>query len=74
MPLKKGETYHFEINCPERKFLALINGRNFIQMQMSENGNFTLDFEIPSNTKTLNIAASNSERASYQAIARYICE
>lgn len=74
MPLKKGETYHFEINCPERKFIALINGRNFIQMQMSENGNFTLDFEIPSNTKTLNIAASNSERASYQAIANYICE
>lgn len=34
MPLKKGETYHFEINCPERKFLALIDRRNF-----------TLDFE-----------------------------
>lgn len=74
MPLKKGETYHFEINCPERKFLALINGRNFIQMQKSENGNFTLDFEIPSNAKTLSVAASNSERANYQTIASYVCE
>lgn len=29
MPLKKGETYHFEINCPARKFLALIIWKKF---------------------------------------------
>lgn len=43
-------------------------------MQKSKNGNFILDFEIPSTAKTLNLAASNSERASYQTIASYICE
>lgn len=74
MPLKKGETYHFEIKCPEKKFAAIINGRNFVQMQKSENGNFALDFEIPANAKTLNIGASNSERGSYQTIATYSCK
>lgn len=74
MPLKKGETYHFEIKCPEKKFAAIINGRNFVQMQKSENGNFALDFEIPANAKTLNVGASNSERGSYQTIATYSCK
>lgn len=74
MPLKKGETYHFEIKCPDKKFVAIINGRNFVQMQKSENGNFSLDFEIPANTKTLNVGAANSERGSYQTIATYSCK
>lgn len=73
-PLKKGETYHFEISCPSKKFVAIINGRNFVQMQKSENGNFVLDFEIPSNVSSLNIASSNVERGSYQTIAPYLCK
>lgn len=73
MPLKKGKIYHFEVNC-QRKFVVIIVGKDFVQMKKSENGNFVLDYEIPSNAKELNIGAANSLRGSYQTIAVYDCK
>lgn len=73
-PLKKGETYHFEINCPSKNFVAIIGNGKITQMQKNENGNFLVDFEIPKNVSSINIGASNSERGSYQTIATYKVE
>lgn len=42
MPLKRGQSYHFEVSCPEKNFVAIINGKTFTQMNKNEKGNFEL--------------------------------
>lgn len=74
MPLECGKTYHFELSCPEKKFVAIICGNNFTQMNKNESGNFELDFTIPSGITKVNVGASSSERGSYQTIATYTCK
>lgn len=73
MPLKKGETYHFEINCPSKNFAAIICGKNFTQMEKSDNGTFSLEFTVPSNTSQINIGVSSAKTGSYQTVTTYIC-
>lgn len=74
MPLKKGETYHFEINCPSKNFAAVICGKNFSQMQKNDDGTFSLDFTVPTNISQLNIGVSSAKTGSYQTVATYICK
>lgn len=74
MPLKKGETYHFEINCPDKNFAAVICGKNFSQMQKSDDGTFSLDFTVPINVSQLNIGVSSAKTGSYQTVATYTCK
>ena len=74
MPLKKGETYHFEINCPDKNFAAVICGRKFSQMQKNDGGIFSLDFTVPTNISQLNIGVSSAKTGSYQTVATYICK
>ncbi len=74
MPLKKGQTYHFEINCPNKNFVAVICGGKFAQMQKSANGTFSLDFTVPGNASQINIGASSAKTGSYQTVATYTCK
>ncbi len=74
MPLKRGQSYHFELSCPDKKFVAIINGKSFTQMKKNGNGNFEADFEIPSGASKINIGAASSERGSYQIVAAFICK
>lgn len=74
MPLKRGQSYHFEVSCPEKNFVAIINGKTFTQMNKNEKGNFELDFVIPSNCSKINIGAASSERGNYQTAAAFICK
>ena len=74
MALKKGETYHFEINCPSKNFAAVICGKNFTQMQKNDDGTFSLDFTVPSSVSQLNIGVSSAKTGSYQSVATYICK
>lgn len=74
MPLKRGQTYHFELFCPEKKFVAIINGKSFTQMNKNESGNFELDFVIPSGASKINIGAASTERGSYQTVATFVCK
>lgn len=72
-PLKKGETYHFEIYCPDKNFAAVICGKNFSQMQKNGDGTFSLDFSVPKNAAQLNIGVSSTKAGSYQTVATYAC-
>lgn len=74
MPLKKGETQKFSVHVENKKFVAVICGREFIQLESDENGNFTGEIEIPQNIKELSIAISNSENRGYEGLARYKVE
>lgn len=73
MPLKTGETYHFEISCPGKNFAAVICGKNFTQMERAEDGTFSLDFTVPVNVSKINIGVSSAKTASYQTVATYTC-
>ncbi len=74
MPLKKGQTYHFEINCPSKNFVAVICNGNFVQMQKNNEETFLLDFTVPNNVSKINVGASSAKTSSYQIIATYTCK
>ena len=68
-PLKTGENVSFEVFCEDRPFVAVIIGRNFIQLENDGTGNFSGQVEIPGNTKQISIGVSKSERGSYETLA-----
>ena len=71
MPLEKGKTYTFSVKVENKKFAAVICGKNFIQLTDNGTGLFTGEVEIPSNVKEVTLSVSNSERARYEALAKY---
>lgn len=71
MPLSKGKTVHFEIKVQNKKNIAVICGKNFIQLENDGNGLFTGDVLIPTNISQLSIGASNSPAGKYETIASY---
>jgi hypothetical protein len=71
MPLEKGSTYTFKIHVDNKKVVALIYGKTFVQLTKGNNGIFTADFEIPGNIRELSIGIADSERGRYENIAKY---
>jgi hypothetical protein len=71
MPLEKGKKYEFRIRAENKKFLALMYGKNFIQFEYDADDIFFLDAEIPANINEITIGSSNSLRGSYQGILQY---
>lgn len=74
MSLKKGETYTFSVFVENKRFVAAICGKNFIQLENDGTGLFSGEVTIPSNIKELTLSASNSERTSYEGLAKYSVE
>ena len=71
MPLKKGQTYKFSVRVENKKFVAVICGKDFIQLENDGTGVFSGDILIPNNVKDVKLSVSNSERGSFEGIATY---
>ena len=71
MPLKKGQTYTFSVYVENKKFVAVICGKEFIQLENDGKGLFTGEITIPSNIKEVKLSVSNSQKGSYEGIANY---
>jgi hypothetical protein len=71
MPLKRGDTYTFKIRVDNKKVVAIIYGKTFVQLTQDSDGIFTADFSIPNNIKELSIGIADSERGRYENIVKY---
>lgn len=71
MPLKKGQTYTFSVYVENKKFVAVICGKEFIQLENDGKGLFSGEVTIPSNIKEVKLSVSNSQKGSYEGIANY---
>jgi hypothetical protein len=71
MPLRKGDTYTFRIRVDNKKVVAIIYGRTFVQLTKGNDGIFTADFEVPNNIGDLSIGIADSEHGRYENIAKY---
>lgn len=70
-PLKAGKSYDFSIHVGNKKYAAVIVGKDFIYLQSDGNGNFTGAVEIPHNIKTVKLSVSNSPRGKYEGLFSY---
>jgi hypothetical protein len=70
MPLAAGRKYQFKLNC-DKKYVALIYNKTFVQLQKNAEGVFSVEAAIPSGVKTVMIGASNSLNGQYQGIIQY---
>ena len=71
MPLSAGTTVQFKVAAPQKKFVAVIYGRTYIQLESNGGGLFSGDITIPRNTQDIAIGVSNSQRGSYTIVAKY---
>ena len=71
MPLKKGQAYKFSVKVDNKKFVAVICGRDFIQLENDGNGLFSGEVTIPSNVKEVKLSVTTSQKGSYEGIATY---
>ena len=71
MPLKKGQSYKFSVRVENKKFVAVICGKDFIQLENDGTGLFSGDVTIPNNVKDIKLSVLNSERGSFEGIATY---
>jgi transglutaminase/protease-like cytokinesis protein 3 len=71
MPLKKGSNYTFKIRVDNKKVVAIIYGRTFVQLTQGEDGVFSVDFEVPNNINDLSIGVADSASGRYESIAKY---
>lgn len=68
-PLAGGDTVEFEVFCDDRAFVAVIVGRNFIQLEKDGSGSFTGQVSIPKGTKQISIGLSANGKGSYETLA-----
>ena len=71
MPLSAGTTVQFKVAAPQKKFVAVIYGRTYIQLESDGGGLFSGDITIPRNTQDIAIGVANSQRGSYTIVAKY---
>ncbi len=71
MPLAAGTTVRFEVAAPQKKFVAVIYGSTYIQLKNDGRGNFSGQVPVPRTIRDISIGVSNSERGSYQIVAKY---
>ena len=68
-PLKAGETVSFEVFSEDRPFVAVIAGKNFIQLENDGTGTFTGEVEIPAGVKQISIGLASKQTGSYETLA-----
>lgn len=71
MPLKKGDSYTFSVRVENKKFVAVICNRDFIQLENDGSGLFSGEISIPANVKKIDLTVSNSQTSGYETIATY---
>ncbi|MBV5334925.1 MAG: hypothetical protein JZU49_03885 [Sulfuricurvum sp.] len=72
MPLKKGNTYTFQISAKNKNNAAIIYGKTFIQLEKINDNVFELVFKIPNNINELIIGIADSKFGQYESIAKYV--
>jgi hypothetical protein len=70
MPLAVGGTYNFKVRS-DKKYIAVIYNKTFIQLQKNDEGIFSVETKIPSGVKTIMIGTSDSLNGSYKGIIQY---
>lgn len=71
-PLKKGNSYDFSIYVGNKKYAAVVIGKDFTYLKNDGNGNFTGKVQIPRNAKNVKLSVSNSERGSYETLYQFV--
>lgn len=74
MPLKKGKSYNFSVSVENKKFVAVICGKDFIHLTNDGTGLFSGEVTIPTNVKEVKLSVSNSQKGSYEGLASYRVE
>jgi hypothetical protein len=71
MPLQHGKAYTFKVRIDNKNVVAVIYGKNFVQLTKGDDGIFSGELEIPAGIKDLSIGIADSEKGRYEYIARY---
>lgn len=71
MPLSAGTTVQFKVAAPQKKFVAVIYGSTYIQLESDGRGNFSGQVSVPRTARDISIGVANSQRGSYQIVAKY---
>ena len=71
MPLSAGTTVQFKVTAPQKKFVAVIYGSTYIQLESDGRGNFSGQVPVPRTARDISIGVANSQRGSYQIVAQY---
>ena len=71
MPLSAGTTVQFKVTAPQKKFVAVIYGSTHIQLESDGRGNFSGQVPVPRTARDISIGVANSQRGSYQIVAKY---
>ena len=71
MPLAAGTTVQFKVAAPQKKFVVVIYGSTYIQLESDGRGNFSGQVPVPRTARDISIGVANSQRGSYQIVAKY---
>ena len=71
MPLSAGTTVQFKVAAPQKKFVAVIYGSTYIQLESDGRGNFSGQVPVPRTARDISIGVANSQRGRYQIVAKY---
>ena len=71
MPLSAGTTVQFKVTAPQKKFVVVIYGSTHIQLESDGRGNFSGQVPVPRTARDISIGVANSQRGSYQIVAKY---
>jgi hypothetical protein len=71
MPLRRGQKYLFRVRVDNKRVVAIIYGRTFLQMAKGEDEYFTQELEIPASIREISIGIADSPQGRYENIVRY---
>lgn len=71
MPLSAGTTVQFKVTAPQKKIVAVIYSSTYIQLESDGRGNFSGQVPVPRTARDISIGVANSQRGSYQIVAKY---
>lgn len=71
MPLEKGKSYTFSVHVDNKKFVTVICGKEFIQLENNGNGTFSGEISIAQNLKQVTLSVSDSPKGNFESIAIY---
>jgi len=71
MPLRKKRTYTFRIKVDDKGKAAIIHGKSFIYLVKKSDGTFSKEFIIPNDISELSIGIADSDKNTYEIIAKY---
>jgi len=74
MPLKKGKLYTFSVKIENKSNVAIIHGKNFIELTKRKDDFFYKDYVIPKDINELKLGIADIDKNSYEIILKYHVE